>query len=150
MNPQDSKSLCLRPRISRPNTSRIFAADLQNAHPGDNPVLEQINHTFSEHPRSILRSTRDRIQMGTRSGTPALPVRWLPRKFLLLINTRPCRDCGKGRSGAVPTAMEEGLFGLQRADEIGVSSTRPFCGPTFFRQSLEGAADSPSRERGVG
>lgn len=132
MNPKDSKSLCLCPRISRPYTSRIFAADLQNAHPGDNPVLEQIDHTFSEHPRSILRSTRDRIQMGTRSGTPALPVWWLPRKFLLLINTRPCPDCGKGRSGAVLTAMEEGLFALQRADQIRVNTNWYFSGPIVF------------------
>ena len=94
MNLLDFKKLRHSAQDLTPQHRHIFATDLQNAHQRNNPVLEQIDHAFSEHPRCFQLSTRGWIPMGTGSGTPALPMWSLPRQFTPLINT-PLAETGE-------------------------------------------------------
>jgi transposase-like protein len=147
MNPRDFKELRRSAKDLTPQQRHILAGELQEGLQTDNPVLEQIDRTFSEHPCCPHCHHEQVAKWGRVKGLQRYRCAACRRQFTPLTKTSLSRLRKREKWGAYLEAMEDGLSVRKAAQRIGVNRNTSFL---WRHRFLAGPAEAkPTRLRGI-
>ena len=147
MNPQDFKELRRLTQELTPQQCQLLAEDLTSASTTQNPVLEEIDRTFSGQPRCPYCAHEKIARWGRGNGLQCYWCRVCHRQFTPLTNT-PLSGLRKREKWATfLQALEDGLSVRKAAERIGVNHKTTFL---WRHRFLAGPAKTkPTRLRGI-
>ncbi len=147
MNPRDFKELRRSAQDLTPQQRHILATDLQGTYPQNNPVLEQVDRAFSEHPRCPHCQHEQVAKWGRVQGLQRYRCRACHRQFTPLTNTPLSRLRKREKWAAYLEAMEDGLSVRKAAERVGVNPNTAFLWRHRFLASP--AKEKPTLLRGI-
>ena len=174
MNPRDFKELRRIIHDLTPRQRSLLVEDLRDSTHTKNPVLAQIDRTFSEHPRCPHCRHEPVAKWGRVNGLQRYRCTACRRQFTPLTNTPLSGLRKREKWGEYLQTMEDGLSVRKAAERTGVNRNTAFlwrhrflAGPakekptllrgivesdeTFVRRSRKGERrmDRPARKRGI-
>ncbi len=147
MNPRDFKEFRRIVHDLTPQQRTLLVEDLRDAKQTENPVLEQIDRTFSEHPRCPHCQHEQVARWGRVNGLQRYRCRACQRQFTPITKTPLSRLRKREKWGEYLQAMEDGLSVRKAARRIGVNRNTAFL---WRHRFLAGPAkEKPTRLRGI-